>query len=75
MDFTRRKKSVGYFKKKYINSCIVAYERLIKSHYTKKELLEVFYLSYIMFYNIDINIDYILYNKEDLVYYDNNQER
>ncbi len=43
MDLTRRKKSVDDFKKKYIDSCIADYDKLIKSYYSKKRYLKYFY--------------------------------
>ncbi len=42
MDLTRRKKSVNDFKKKYIDSCIADYDKLIKSYYSKKRYLKYF---------------------------------
>lgn len=42
MDLTRRKKSVDDFKKKYIDSCIDDYDKLIKSYYSKKKYLKYF---------------------------------
>lgn len=42
MDLTRRKKSVDDFKKKYIDSCIDDYDKMIKSYYSKKRYLKYF---------------------------------
>lgn len=42
MDLTRRKKSVDDFKKKYIDSCIADYDKMIKSYYSKKKYLKYF---------------------------------
>ncbi len=42
MDMTRRKKSVDDFKKKYIDSCIADYDKMIKSYYYKKKYLKYF---------------------------------
>ncbi len=42
MDLTRRKKSVDDFKKKYTDSCIADYDKLIKSYYSKKKYLKYF---------------------------------
>lgn len=42
MDLTRRKKSVDDFKKKYIDSCIADYDKMIKSYYSKKRYLKYF---------------------------------
>lgn len=42
MDLSRRKKSVDDFKKKYIDSRVADYEKLIKSYYSKKKYLKYF---------------------------------
>lgn len=42
MDLSRRKKSVDDFKKKYIDSRVDDYNKLIKSYYSKKKYLKYF---------------------------------
>lgn len=42
MDLSRRRKSVDDFKKKYIDSRVADYEKLIKSYYSKKKYLKYF---------------------------------
>lgn len=42
MDLSRRKKSVDDFKKKYIDSRVADYEKLINSYYSKRKYLKYF---------------------------------
>lgn len=42
MDLSRRKKSVDDFKKKYIDSRVADYDKLIKSYYSKQKYLKYF---------------------------------
>lgn len=42
MDLSRRRKSADDFKKKYIDSRVADYEKLIKSYYSKKKYLKYF---------------------------------
>ena len=42
MDLSRRRKSVDDFKKKYIDSRVADYNKLIKSYYSKRKYLKYF---------------------------------